>query len=147
VFYVGQSCGFAAGSDGQAALPWVPGRGSGLLRRARYLISALVMEPAQASDQLGGEFEAIRVYFKTPLIDLAQPGNNVQISTRCLGEKDVSAIVFYLFETAEAALVAERFPCLFIIIVVIHLLYPASFSIIINFPQVYSRPVFQSSCC
>jgi hypothetical protein len=93
------------------------------------------MEPAQAPDQLGGELHALRVYFETPLIDLAQPGNNVQVAAWSLGEKDVSIIVFKFIETAEAAPVAERFPSLFIIIAVIHWLQTSiSFSGLLIFP-------------
>jgi hypothetical protein len=78
------------------------------------------MEPAHASDQLGGEFHAIGVYLKAPLIDLAQSGNNVQVAAWRLGKKDISMVVLNLFETAEGATLAELFPALFISCVVLH---------------------------
>jgi hypothetical protein len=80
------------------------------------------MEPVQTSDQLGGEFHAIGVYFKAALIDLAQSGNDIQIAAWRLGKKDVAVIVLDLFETAEAATVADLFPPLFFIYVVLHCL-------------------------
>jgi hypothetical protein len=104
------------------------------------------MEPAHASDQHGEEFHAIGVYCKAPVIDLAQPGNNVQVAAWRLGEKYISVIVFDFYETAEAAAVAKLFPSLFIISAVIHSLKPLSVARIIASPRNHFLLLFQSSC-
>jgi hypothetical protein len=104
------------------------------------------MEPAQVSDQSGGEFHAIGVYFKAPLIDLAEPGNDVQVAAWRLGEKDISVIVLNLFEAAESAAVAELFPSLFMIFAVLHWLKPLSVARIIASLRNYFLRLFQSSC-
>jgi hypothetical protein len=104
------------------------------------------MEPAHASDQSGGEFHAIGVYCKAPLIDLAEPGNNVQVAAWRLGEKDISVIVLNLIKAAEAATVAELFPSLFIIFAVLHWLKPLFDARVIASPRNHFLLLFQSSC-
>ena len=72
------------------------------------------MEPGEVSYRFGGEFHAFRVDFEPPGIDFTLPCDYIQVTARGPGEKDGSVFVFDFFETAEAALFAERFPCLFV---------------------------------
>jgi hypothetical protein len=130
-----------------AALARGPGLGSWLMQRSCFYIAALVMEPAHASNKFGGEFHAIGVYFKPPVIDLAQPGNNVRVPAWSLGEKDISAIVFYFYKTAEAAAVAELFPSPFIVSAFHHSRKPSpAFSMITVSLRNYFPLLFQSFC-
>jgi hypothetical protein len=78
------------------------------------------MEPGEVSYRFGGEFHAFRVDFEPPGIDFTLPCDYIQVTARGPGEKDGSVFVFDFFETAEAALLAERFPCLFVMHVDFH---------------------------
>ena len=74
-------------------------------------VTALIMEPVQVFDHVRPEFYALRVDIEAAVVYLAQPGDHIEISAWRSGEKDVAVFIFDLFETADAAPLADCLPC------------------------------------
>lgn len=83
-------------------------------------VGAAVMEPAEFTDELRGEFDAFGVDGKAPFVDSALPRNHVQVTAGSPGEENGPLFVFDFFEAAEAASVAEGFPGIFVVHGIIH---------------------------
>jgi len=64
------------------------------------------MQPLEPCDQFRGQLDAFRVYAEAALVDLAFPGNNIEIAAGGLGIEDSAVVIFNLFKTAETALPA-----------------------------------------
>jgi hypothetical protein len=64
------------------------------------------VEPFELRHHFRGQLDAFRVDFCAASVDLASAGDNIQIAAGGLGVEDSSVIIFYLFKTAEAALIA-----------------------------------------
>jgi hypothetical protein len=81
------------------------------------------VEPVDISYRFWGELHAFRVDVEASVVDFALPCSYVQVTARGTGEKDGSVFVFDFFETAEAALFTDSFPCLLVIPVKFHCLH------------------------
>lgn len=69
-------------------------------------VAATGMEPVKLPDQLRSEFYAFVVDMKTTVVDLALPGNYIQVTAGGAGKEDFAIFSFNFFKTAEAALLA-----------------------------------------
>ncbi|GAM10738.1 hypothetical protein OR1_03032 [Geobacter sp. OR-1] len=76
-------------------------------------ISAFIVKPIKRSDQFGSKGDTVGIYFKTALIHLALPGNDIQVTTRGSGKKNGAILILQFFKAASAALMAEIFPFYF----------------------------------
>ena len=86
----------------------VSGAWPSLLRLSRIAsVSALRVQPSDRFYIFRSKLYAFRIYFKTPVIDLALSSHYIQITARGLGVVDGAVVVLVLFEAAETALVAS----------------------------------------
>jgi len=65
------------------------------------------MQPFDCFYQFWCKLDAFGVDFKTPVIDLALSGHDIQITAWRLGVENGPIVVFELFKAAEPALVAS----------------------------------------
>ena len=82
-----------------------------ILRVSRLApVPAFRMQPSDRAYQFRSQLYAFRVDFKTPVIDFAFSGHNIQITAWSLGVEDGTVVVLKFLEAAESALVASCFP-------------------------------------
>jgi hypothetical protein len=73
-------------------------------------IAALRVQPFERCDELRGQLNAFRIDAEAALVDLAFPGDHIEIAARRLGIEDRSVVVFDFLKAAETALPALCFP-------------------------------------
>ena len=116
--------GTFAGGSGQALREedfLTKGRlGSWVLDTESLHVAAPLMEPVEFHNEFGGQLDALGVDLVAPIVDLALPANDVEITTGYLGKENGALLVFELLETTDAAAVAKPFP---MVLVACHLFH------------------------
>ena len=69
-------------------------------------VAAVRVQPFKGSDELGGQLDAFGVDAEAALVDLAFPGDNIEVAAGGLGVEDRAVVIFDFFKTAETALLA-----------------------------------------
>lgn len=63
------------------------------------------MQPFEGRDELGSQFDAFGVDLGAALVNLAFSADDIKIAAGCLGVENRAVVIFYLFKTAETALI------------------------------------------